>query len=537
VNIPYQPTGYDAMHATKPSLFAFSHLCSPEYVTGAEKLLLFMIREMQPAYNCTLIVPGEGVIAAKARAAGMQVIVLALPLVWSLYYGKSHPLEELRGKLSDPAWPSLVRLLEARKPDAVLVSTVVHPLPAIAARAFGIPVLWAVMETICETGYTAAAADFIGAHADRIIGLSAAALRPFHRPDLLAKTYVLPPSWHMEELAPAEWEVNRGSLRRQLGVVDGQPLIGYMAASIYENKGFHHYMEMAMRLADLYPAARFLAIGNPADPPYFEQTLNQARSQGRFELIRWIRFEERIERLIPAMDVLVVPSLVPEGFGMVALEGMIFGKAVVSYASGGLAEIHEATGNMAYSVPTGDIDGLTERVGQLIASGQHAEVGLRNRQAAAAAYGIENYRQRLGLLQAQFQPVAGKPVTLVKGGMPTVYLYEGGLLRPFVTERAFLARGCRFEDVRQVPDEWIDVLPKGPPIGRISRAKRRLRGRKRRRKGAPRKLRLRRRKPRMPSRERKRKRGSTVRSGLRRRSSVARGSQPRKGTRSRRRAG
>jgi glycosyltransferase involved in cell wall biosynthesis len=493
------------MPSAKPTLFAFSHQCSPEYVTGAEKLLLFMVREMQSAYDCTLIVPGEGVISAKARAAGIQVIVLPLPLVWSFYYGLPRLFEELREAMKNAAWPALVQLLESRRPDAVLVSTVVHPLPAVAARATGIPVLWAVMETIQETEYSAAAADFIGAHADRIIGLSAASLRPFHMPEHREKCLILPASWQMEELAPAEWEVNRGSLRRQLGVADGQPLIGYMAASIYENKGFHHYMEMALRLAELYPGARFLAIGNPSDPPYFERTLNLARTQGKLEMIRWIRFEERIERLIPAMDVLVVPSLVPEGFGMVALEGMIFGKAVVSYASGGLAEIHEATGNADYAVPTGDIDGLTERVGQLIASGQLGEVGLRNRQAAAA-FGIENYRQRLGLLLQQFQPGAVKPVNLVKGGMATIYLFAGGELRPFATERAFLARGFRFEDVRHLPDEWIDALPKGPPIGRLARSRRRIRGRKRRRRGSVRRSRLQRRKAGRPGRARSRKR-------------------------------
>ncbi len=486
------------MPAAKPSLFAFSHLCSPDYVTGAEKSLLFMLRELQPSYDCTLIVPGEGVISAKARAAGMQVIVQPLPLVWSIYYGKALPYDELREALKASSWPALVRMLESRRPDAVLVSTVVHPLPALAARALGIPILWAVMETIQETAFAEAAADFIGAHADRIISPSAASLRPFYKPEHREKSVILPPSWHMEELAPTEWEVNRGSLRRQLGVVDGQPLIGYMAAAIYENKGFHHYIEMAMRLADVYPSARFLVIGNVTDPPYFEQTLNQARSRGRLELIRWIRFEERIERIIPAMDVLVVPSLAPEGFGMVALEGMIFGKAVVSYASGGLAEIHEATGNGAYAVPTGDIDGLTERVGQLIASGQLEEVGLRNRQAAAA-FGIESYRERLGRLLQQFRPGPVKPVNLVKGGSATIYLFEGGELRPFVTERAFLARGCRFEDVKHLPDEWIDAMPLGQPIGRPARVKRRIRGRKRRRRGAVRKLHPRRRKTRRPA--------------------------------------
>ncbi len=519
------------MRATKPSIFVFSHLCSPEFVTGAEKLLLFMIREMQPSYDCTLIVPGEGLIAARARAAGIPVIVLPLPLVVPFYLGLPHLFDELREKLRDPAWSSLVRLLESRKPDAVLVSTVVHPLPAVAAKACGIPVMWAVMETIQDTEYTAATAQFIGAHADRIIGISASTLRPFQAPEHVAQSFILPPSWHMEELSPADWVTNRGSLRRQLGVEEGQPLIGYMASSIYENKGFHHYMEMALRVADRFPAARFLIIGNPVDPPYFERTLDLARRQGRMGLFRYIRFEERIERLFPAMDALVVPSLAVEGFGMTALEGMIFGKAVVSYASGGLAEIHEATGNMAYAVQPGDVEGLANQVSYLIESGQLAAIGERNRQAAEAAFGIDQYRQKLGQLLGQFTPGAGMPARLVKGGGPTVYLHEGGVLRPFLTERSFLAGGNRYEDVRQVPDEWIDALPKGRPIGRLPRAARRgRRGRKRLRS----RLRLRK-AGRLRMRGHVRRRSGSAKLRRRRPAAAARGSRIRKAAKRRRR--
>jgi len=493
VNIPYHPTGYGAMRTTKPSIFVFSHLCSPQYVTGAEKLLLFMVREMQAVYDCTLIVPGEGLIAAKARAAGVQVIVLPLPLVVSFYLGLPHLFDELREKLRDPAWGMLVRLLEARRPDAILVSTVVHPLPAVAAKAFGIPVLWAVMETIQDTEYAAATAGFISAHADRIIGISASTLRPFQAPEHQAKSFVLPPSWHMEDLAPDDWETNRGSLRRALGIDEGQPLIGYVASSIYENKGFHHFMEMALRLSNRYPAARYVAVGNPVDQPYFDRTLDLARNQGKLGLFRWIRFEERIERLFPAMDALVVPSLAAEGFGMTALEGMIFGKAVVSYASGGLAEIHEATGNMAYAVQPGDIGGLAAQVGSLIERGQLAAVGERNRQAAAQAFGIESYRERLMTLLGQFRPGAGLPVRLVRGGVPTVYLREGGVLRPYASEQAFFDSGNKFEDVQQVPDEWIDALPKGEPIGSAVRASKRAGGGRRRSARSLRKRRLKRR--------------------------------------------
>lgn len=472
----------------KPQLLVFSHLCSPAYVTGAEKLLLFMLRELQPAYDCTLVVPNEGVIAAEARAIGFQTAVIPVPLAASFYLGLPHWRAELQEGMRSEGWVHLNRMLAQRKPDAVLVSTCVHPLPAAAAKGFGIPVVWAVMETMQMTAHTPEIAAFIDAHADRLIGISASTLIPFP-PHAALRAAVIPPSWHDSELLPETWEASRDSTRRLLGFEPSVPVIGYVASSIYENKGFHHYMDATLSIASSYPQARFLIVGNPVDQPYFEANLEKARAAGMLDRYRWIRFEPRIERIYPAMDGLVVPSVIPEGFGMTALEGMIFGKAVISYASGGLEEIHAATDNRAFAVPLGDSAAMAAKLAELLADPQLLAVaGARNREAAVAAFGIEAYRGRLRAFLDGFHPAGPSGAPLVRGGGPAVYLLESGALRPFASDTALLEAGFRFEEVRQVPDEWLALFPAGAPIGKHAAPRRvrtsgRLRGKRRRRTG------------------------------------------------------
>ena len=450
----------------KPRLVVFAHLSNADFVTGAEKLTAFMLRELAAWYDCVLAAPGDGKIAADARAAGFRTVVLPLPLAPSFYLGLPHWRQELAAGMAEESFRQLVRWLAAEEPAAVMAATCVHPLPAVAARALGIPVVWTVMETMRETAHAPEIAGFIGAHADRIIGISESVLAPFRQPDMRAKSALLPPSWDEREMRPEEWPLQRDSMRRMLGVDGGQPLVGFIASTIYANKGFHHFMEATMAAAGLHPEARFLIVGNPVDEPYFEAGIGMAREAGLLDRYRWIRYESRIERIYPALDALVVPSLAAEGFGLTALEGMIFGKPVISYASGGLAEIHAATGSAEWAVPAGNAAALADALIRLLDQpGRFAEIGARNREAATAAYGIDAYRARLQAFLASFRPESMPRARLMRGSGPAVYLRQGIALRPFASRAALIASGHRLEDVRQVPDEVIAALPVGPSIG------------------------------------------------------------------------
>ncbi|EFM08955.1 glycosyl transferase group 1 [Paenibacillus curdlanolyticus YK9] len=519
---------------SKPQLYVFSHICSPTYVTGAEKLLLFMLQELKPYFACTLVVPNNGYLSERAAAAGIPIFVLPVPLAVSLYLAQSHLLDELHQFRSTPEYAALVQLLADRRPDAVLVNTSVHPMPAIAAKELGIPVVWMLMETIRRTAFTAQAVGIIDQYADWIVGISESTLEPIqsncpHRREWL----LLPPSWNPQELQPASWPKHRERRRASLAIKPNQQLIGFIASSIYENKGYLAFMELAVEVAGRYPNAMFLLIGNPVDPPLFEAGLDLARNKGLLDRFRWIRFEEQIESVYPAFDMLVVPSLTSEGFGLTALEGILFGKPVVAFAAGGLAEIMRATGNQAYAVPTGYVRGLIAKVSELLDDRMQMEaVASRNSHAAEMAYGLAAYRSRLmKLLDAMNFKVQGLP-HLMRGSTPTVYLFDNGKRRPFVSDTALLEAGYTFEQVKQVDDATLMALPLGEPIGTlavqpvllmappVSSASRKLRGSLRARRSS-----------------RSRRRGRQSGGGSRSRNRRKQASRPRKsgGRRSRRR--
>ncbi|WCR29776.1 glycosyltransferase family 4 protein [Paenibacillus thiaminolyticus] len=131
-----------------------------------------------------------------------------------------------------------------------------------------------------------------------------------------------------------------------MGIAAGHVLIGYIAAAFYPEKGLDHFIRMALRVAVQRPFARFVILGEPTDHGYYDACLGMIANSPYADRFRFIRFEASVQHVYPAMDIVVVPSLLPEGFGLTALEGMIFGKAVIAYASGGLAEILAATGEL-----------------------------------------------------------------------------------------------------------------------------------------------------------------------------------------------
>jgi len=456
-------------------LLFFSHLCNPVYLTGAEKQLLLLIRELKPYASCTLVVPNDGIIAAEARAEGIPVRIVPVPVIPAIHKALPDPQAAIEAAQQGAAWQALVRLLLAEKPDAVFVNTTAHPLPAAAARGLGIPVVWAVTEIIEPNDRTAQAAMCLDRYADLIVGASQTALRPFLAIGQEAKTEVLYPSWRREELEPESWPALRTQVREELGVSGTQRLVAYISSAIYPGKGLDHFMRMAAAVAARRPDAIFLVVGTPADDAYMEHCLSLVRSAdpGLLEQrFRFIRFEQRLGRLYPAMDIVVIPSVVEEGFGTTAAEGMAFGKPVVSYAAGGLAEIHQATGNAELMAPVGDVAELTAKVEALLEDTglQEGRFG-RNAAAAEAAFGLEAFRQRLEKIRLRLPLLPAPAQWLLRGSGRTVYRWEDGRLRPFASETAFLAAGHSFADVREAADAVLRALPAGPPIGGRSRVR------------------------------------------------------------------
>ncbi len=458
----------------------FSHLCSRQHITGAEKLLLFMARELKERHDCILVVPGEGVLSRQARAAGIYTLVVPFPLVWEMYTPHAGLAGQLDGlPAREPgALVKLMRVLGQYRPDLVISNTCVNVLPPVAAKALGIPVLWVIAEKMTDTAFTPVSAEFIHRHADLVAGISEATLAPFGVREAESQI-VMYPSWHEETMGSGDWSVLRERRRAGLGIGSGEVLAGYIASDIYPLKGLDHFIGAALELCPAYPHVRYLIAGKPTDAGFYRHCRDLTVRSGYGGRFRWTAFKKEVASLYTAMDFVVVPSLTEEGFGMTALEGMMFGKPVIAFDSGGLREILGHTGNARFLVPKGDTGTLAARMIELVEDPLlRMQIGGQNLSAVRSVFGIEAYRSRQEQLLARLenklaarqnnpQPqvpplldgVPG-PLVIVRGRQPDLYLLRDGIRHPVTgAQRKRLGAG-----VVKLPEALLDSRPVGTVV-------------------------------------------------------------------------
>ncbi|UHA74498.1 glycosyltransferase family 4 protein [Paenibacillus sp. 481] len=452
-------------------MLMFSHLCNKNYITGAEKLLLFVAREMSAHYHCTLVVPEEGQLSILANKSGISCIIQPC----SLFYPMVCPTATLHADLeyfrSHSEWEQILQLLQLVRPDVVFTNTSVHALPAVAAKSMGIPTLWQITETIENNEFGACAASLIRLFSDAIIGISETTLQLFIRHSggggAQPPLYILPPSWLEEDLEPHTWPEQRHIRRAQLGLLPEHRLVGFVSSSLYAKKGFDHFVPMALQLCEKDPNARFLIVGDPSDTGYVEPLKSQITTSAFADRFHFIYFEPHIQAIYPAMDVVVVPSLVPEGFGLTAMEGLIFGKAAVAYASGGLFEIFSATGNEAYCVETGNVARLTSVVHQLLQQPNRIEmVGARNAEVVRQTFGIDMFRHRLLTVLTSFVNANRALYRAIQNSQSVIYVEDNGRYHPLQHEGQLRERGI--STVWRIPDVVFHTLLIGEPLGHVS---------------------------------------------------------------------
>lgn len=472
------------MFSKRKHAVLFTHACLSDYITGAEKYLLLLLKALihNHNYHCTLVAPCEGVLTDQARKSGATIIVHAYPKTTALWKPHSESSQQLQQLMQDSHMNELFKLIHSLSPDLVITSTSVNPLPAVAAKRIGVPLMWLLCEVIPETPWTDEVIAFMDRSSDWLIGISKAVINPFQQRGISRdKTAILYPSWEGAKLgAPNTWPLYAEQLRERLGVPNSDILVGFVAADLVPHKGLDHYAILAVALSRMYPNLHFVIAGHQTDPNYYQQCMQTITDAGCRARVHTLPFHADLRHIYPAMDLLVVPSTVDEGFGMTALEGMIFGKPVLVYHSGGLAEIAEMAGDPKLIVPKGNEAALTEKAAELLKQGKPAlQKYAQSSQRAYQVFGPPAYRQRLDQIMQQVQPRLERQSlqqvrmraqlpegVLLKGASPEVYYIERGCKRHIADGPAFYFYQYKWENVVMVDDQQLNFYPIGRSITR-----------------------------------------------------------------------
>lgn len=190
-------------------------------------------------------------------------------------------------------------------------------------------------------------------------------------------------------------ELTKEEKREQI-LVDPEKKNILMIGNYQMNKGQDHFIESAHLVLKKQSNVHFYLIGNIYDQSYFEmckEIIRQYGIAGDFTVIHGIN---NAAEYIDLFDVIVIPSLFDESFGLIAAEAMAKGVPVVAYACGGIPEVIE-DGKDGFLIAAGDYEMMAERIEWLlghdaerIRMGQCGRSNYENKYAVEVMY--RNYR-------------------------------------------------------------------------------------------------------------------------------------------------
>lgn len=184
----------------------------------------------------------------------------------------------------------------------------------------------------------------------------------------------------------------RARIRQEWGVKDDELLVG-MAARVTRWKGQSVFAEMANLILQRQNKVKFAAVGGVFDTEdvHMKQFREQVRSLGIEQNFMIRDFRKDMPDIFAAFDIFVLPSTLPEPFGLVVLEAMASARPVVATSPGGPSET-VVKGETGYLVEPSDPQKMAEAVADLLADPEkRARMGEAGRKRAQEVFDLPRY--------------------------------------------------------------------------------------------------------------------------------------------------
>jgi len=166
-------------------------------------------------------------------------------------------------------------------------------------------------------------------------------------------------------------------------------------------KGQDVFLRAAVQVAEKHPDTEFYVFGDvitPTEKAYADELAGIARSSPHGQRIHFMGFQPDVQQALSSVDVLVHSSVEPEPFGMVVLEGMAMGLAVIASDAGGPREVI-CHGKDGLLVEPGRPELLAEAMGLLARDrGRVRSLGMEGRKKVERAFRVEETAARLDRL-------------------------------------------------------------------------------------------------------------------------------------------
>jgi glycosyltransferase involved in cell wall biosynthesis len=182
------------------------------------------------------------------------------------------------------------------------------------------------------------------------------------------------------------WKADDAALRRQ----DGMPVFVY-SGRLQPNKGVQWLLRSLARTTQ---PSRLIIAGSGTMAGRLKTLAVTLGLSDRVSFVGWLN-GEALAAVIKSATAIIVPSLWPEPFGLVAIEAGAAGKPVIASSTGALPEIidPDKTGLL---VQPGDERAMSAAIDRLAATpGLAIEMGVQGKRRVEAEFSLPNHLKRL----------------------------------------------------------------------------------------------------------------------------------------------
>jgi glycosyltransferase involved in cell wall biosynthesis len=202
------------------------------------------------------------------------------------------------------------------------------------------------------------------------------------------------------------WAPHQASttLRDTLGFSQASPVVGYVGR-ITPEKDLDTWLRTAGLVAQTYPEAQFVLVGDGRDGELLGQLRQLAAELGIAERVHFLGYREHLLPVYATFDLFVLSSR-REGICNSLLEAMAMGLPIVATDAGGTKEL-VLDGQTGYVLPKGDVHGLARAIVTLA-----SDQALRRRMGRAGRERVEgefSFTLRLQRVEALYATILGLP--------------------------------------------------------------------------------------------------------------------------------
>ncbi|HUX33212.1 MAG TPA: glycosyltransferase family 4 protein [Gemmatimonadaceae bacterium] len=393
----------------RPGRVRIVYLSGTGQLGGAERCLLDVMQSVhhaEPSWTLTLVASRDGPLVEAARGLGFSAVVVPIPdrvaaLGDSATRGHVARLAGLvvRALGAVPGVAAYRRRLRAvlagLQPDVVHTNGYKMHIIGAWSRPSSSVLIWHLHDYVSSRPLMARAMNVLSRRCDAGIAVSASVAQDFAR------------LWHGR--TPVRVVMNAVDLetfsvhgpRADLDALAGLPpaptgtvRVG-LVATLGRFKGHDVFLRAIARLPRSLPVRAYVVSGSLYETRGSEFSLRGLRALadelGVADRVGFTGFVSEPAAAMRALDVIVHATTTAEPFGLVIAEGMACGRAVITSATGGAAEV-VAPGVDALTHAPGDVDALAAVIARLV-----ADAPLRARLGAAGRLVVEQRFNRVRL--------------------------------------------------------------------------------------------------------------------------------------------